>query len=175
MGSKHMEQHWYAIYTKYNAEKTLRECIENYSQLNALQYETFLPFRHEIKQWRDRTKVKKLPLFRNYLFVKHDDNAFYKIKTMKGFCDYVRFGLAPSTIPTQQMEMIKKVANFHAGENCHTSHLVKGQKVKICRGSLAGYEGVLRENQHNHTVAIEIKSLKLCLNVHMPADDVLYV
>ncbi|MGL1957289.1 MAG: UpxY family transcription antiterminator [Colwellia sp.] len=168
-----MEQHWYAIYTKHNAEKTLRECIAHYSQLNALSYETFLPFRHEIKQWRDRTKVKKLPLFSNYLFVKHDDNAFHKIKTMKGFCDYVRFGLTPSTIPLQQMEMIKKVAEFQAGKNCSTSQFVKGKKVKICRGTLAGFEGILLENSNNHTVALEIKSLKLCLNVQMPADDVM--
>lgn len=168
-----MEQHWYAIYTKHNGEKTLRECIANYSKLNALNYETYLPFRKEIKQWRDRTKVKMLPLFRNYLFVKHDDDAFHKIKTMKGFCDYVRFGLTPSTIPAQQMDLIKKVAQYQTGEYKQPSQLVKGKKVKVCRGSLAGYEGVLLENQHNHTVAIEIKSLKLCLNVHMPAEDVL--
>lgn len=167
-----MEQHWYAIYTKHNAEKTLRECITQYSRLNALPYETFLPFRNEVKQWRDRTKVKKLPLFRNYLFVKHDDNAFHQIKTMKGFCDYVRFGLTPSTIPAQQMAMIKKIAEFQTGEHCQTGQLVKGKKVKICRGTLAGFEGTLIENQTKHSVAIEIKSLKLCLNVKMPADDV---
>ena len=51
--------------------------------------------------------------------------------------------------------------------------LVKGKKVKICRGSLAGFEGTLIENQTKHSVAIEIKSLKLCLNVKMPADDVM--
>ena len=124
-----MEQHWYAIYTKNNAEKTLRECISHFSRLHALPYETFLPLRNEIKQWRDRTKVKKLPLFKNYLFVKHDDNAFHHIKTMKGFCDYVRFGLTPSTIPTQQMEMIKKIAEFQTGAQCQTGQLVKGKKV----------------------------------------------
>lgn len=168
-----MEQHWYAIYTKNNAEKTLLACISHFSQLHALPYETFLPLRNEIKQWRDRTNIKKLPLFKNYLFVKHDDNAFHKIKTMKGFCDYVRFGLSPSMIPDQQMEMIKKVAEFQTAEHCQPSKLTKGKKVKICRGALAGYEGVLLENQHKHTVAIEIQSLKLCLNVQMPADDVM--
>ena len=151
------------------------DCIVDYSQQRALPYETFLPFRQEIKQWRDRTKVKTLPLFKNYLFVKHDDNAFYKIKTMKGFYDYVRFGLLPSTIPDQQMEMIKKIAEFQAGKQCQTGQLVKGKAVKICRGALSGYEGTLLENQHNHIVAIEVKSLKLCLNVQMPADDVVCI
>lgn len=171
-GEEHMKAHWYAIYTKHNAEKTLLACISNYSQLNALNYETYLPFRKEIKQWRDRTKVKRLPLFRNYLFVKHDDNAFYKIKTMKGFCDYVRFGLTPSVIPTQQMEIIKKVAEYQADEHCRTSKLIKGKKVKVCRGALSGYEGVLLEDQSKNTLAIEVKSLKLCLNIQVPVTDV---
>lgn len=170
-----MEQYWYVIYTKHNSEKALRECISNYSQRNALNYETYLPFRIEVKQWRDRTKVRKLPLFRNYLFVKHDDNAFYKIKTMKGFCDYVRFGLTPTRIPAQQMDIIKKVAEYQRGKHCLTSKLRKGKKVKIFRGALAGVDGVLREDQSNNTVAIEIESLKLCLSVQVPITDVVVI
>lgn len=170
-----MELHWYAIYTKHNAEQTLRECILNYSQRNALNYETYLPLREEVKQWRDRKKINKLPLFKNYLFVKHDDNAFFKIKTMKGFCEYIRFGSTPSTIPLQQMEIIKKVVEFQAGKNCQASKLVKGKKVKICRGALAGFEGVLLENQSNSTLAIEVKSLKLCLKVQVPVADVVLI
>jgi len=175
MEHRKMELHWYAIYTKHNAEQTLRECILNYSQRNALHYETYLPLREEVKKWRDRIKVKKLPLFRNYLFVKHDDNAFYKIKTMKGFCDYIRFGSTPSTIPLQQMEIIKKVVEYQAGEYCQASKLVKGKNVEICRGALTGFEGVLLEDQSNNTLAIEVKSLKLCLNVQVPVTDVVLI
>lgn len=170
-----MEHHWYAIYTNHHAEKTLQHSIANYSDDHGFNYETYLPFREEVKQWRDRKVIKKLPLFRNYLFVKHDDNAFFKIKSMRGFYDYVRFGSAPATIPSEQMEMIKKVAEYQAGEHCQHSKLVKGKKVKICRGALVGYEGVLCEDQDKHTVAIAIKSLKLCLSVKMPAADVVSV
>lgn len=167
-----MELHWYAIYTKRNAEQTLRECILNYSQRNALNYETYLPLFEEVKRWRDRNRIKKRPLFRNYIFVKHDDNAFYKIKTMKGFCDYIRFGSTPSTIPFQQMDMIKKVVEYQAGKNCQPSKLVKGKQVKVCRGVLSGYEGTLLEDQSKNTLAIEVKSLKLCLNIQIPVTDV---
>lgn len=170
-----MEHHWYAIYTNHHAENNLRASIENYSKYHTLNYETYLPFREEIKQWRDRKIVKKLPLFRNYLFVKHDDNGFYKIKTMPGFCDYVRIGATPTIIPETQMNMIKKVAEYQVDEHCQQSKLRKGKRVKICRGALVGYEGVLCEDQDNHIVAIAIKSLKLCLSVKMHAADVVSV
>jgi transcriptional antiterminator RfaH len=172
-----MQLHWYAIYTKFNSEQILRECILNYSQRNALNYETYLPLTKEVKKWRDRVNVKKLPLFKNYLFVKHDDNGFYNIKTMKGFCDYVRFGSTPSTIPLEQMETIKKVVEHQKDECCQPStldksKLVKGEKVKINNGALAGVEGVLLDGAKKNTLAIEIKGLKLYLNVQVAATDV---
>ncbi|MEW6982671.1 transcription termination/antitermination protein NusG [Colwelliaceae bacterium 6471] len=170
-----MNLHWYAIYTKHNAEQTLQQCITNYSERYALNYETYLPLREHVTKWRDRNSIKKLPLFRNYLFVKHDDNGFYKIKTMKGFCDYIRFGSNPSTIPSKQMEIIQKVVAHQAGKYCQSSSFVKGKKVKICRGPLAGYEGVLQEEQHSNMLAIEVKSLKLFLNVHVAVTDVVLV
>lgn len=170
-----VEQHWYAIYTKHNAEQTLLESILNYSQRNALNYEAYLPLREEVKKWRDRLKVKKSPVFKNYLFVKHDDNAFHKIKNMKGFCDYIRFGLTPSAIPIQQMELIKKVIEHQSSKYCKPSLLIKGKKVRIIHGTLAGYEGILLDNQLHHTLAIEVKSLKLCLNVNIAAADVVLI
>lgn len=172
MERRYMTQHWYAIYTKHNAEQILREGIVNYSERNALNYETYLPLREDVKKWRDRIKVRKLPLFRNYLFVKHDDNGFHKIKNMKGFCDYIRLGSMPSTIPLKQMELIKKVVEHQEGEYCQPSKLVKGKKVKICCGDLAGFEGVLLADQSHHTLAIEVKSLQLFLNVNVAITDV---
>ncbi len=170
-----MELNWYAIYTKHNTEEVLRECILQHSQRNNLAYETYLPLREEIKKWRDRIKVKKLPLFRNYLFVKHDDNAFHKIKNMKGFCDYIRFGSAPSIIPPEQMDIIKKVVQYQKGKCCQSHKLVRGKRVKICRGVLAGFEGVLLEDQMTDMLAIEIKSLKLFLHVQVPMSDVVII
>lgn len=166
---------WYAIYTNYNAEQTLDGCIKNFSKQHELDYETYLPLQAETKRWQDRTKVVKKPLFRNYLFVKHDDNAFSKVKNMKGFCSYVRTGIKPSVIPTPQMDIIKKVASYQTGSMVELKALTKGKKVKVCRGAFAGYEGVLMENQNNKQLAIEIKSLKLYVSVLLPAGDVVLI
>lgn len=169
--SKEMTLHWYAIYTKHNSEKELQKCISDYSRVNGLNYETYLPLREEIKSWRDRTRIKKVPLFRNYIFVRHDDNGFHKIIRMKGFCDYIRFGPQPSKIPLPQMDMIKKVVGQQSGEYTPPSKQVKGEKIKIHHGALAGYYGILLEDESNNNLAVEIKSLKLFLHVKIPEKD----
>jgi transcriptional antiterminator RfaH len=165
-----MTLHWYAIYTKHNSEQALQKCISDYSQINGLNYATYLPLREEVKQWRDRTRIKKVPLFRNYIFVRHDDNAFHQIVKMKGVCDYVRFGPQPSKISTEQMEMIQKVVKHQSDIYSPPSKFVKGTKVEITKGALAGYQGVLLEDQSNNNLAVEIKSLKLFFNIKVPKD-----
>ena len=170
-----MAENWYSIYTHCNAEAILQNSIARYSEMNTVNYETFLPLQVERKQWKDRVKVRKVPLFRNYLFVKHDDGGFHKIKTMKGFQNYVCTGTNPSIIPEYEIDMVRSIANFRADQTARTSPLATGRKVKICRGALAGYRGILIENQRNSTVAISIKSLNLCLSIRMPADHVMCV
>lgn len=176
-----MELRWYAIYTKHNAEQTLRESILNYSQRNNLSYEIYLPLREEVKKWRDRINVRKIPLFRNYLFVKHDDNAFYKLKTMKGFYDYVRFGASPRAIPIQQMEMIKKIVEHHPVVYCQANKSDKGnkgnkgRKARVFRGDLVGLEGVLFDENRDNIIAVEVKSLNLCFQIKVPAADVVII
>ena len=171
-GTKKMNQNWYAIYTKYNAEETLRTCIENYSRLNDLNYQTYLPLRQEIKQWSDRRKVSTSPLFNNYLFTRHDDEGFSKIKNMPGFSYYIRFGSQPSIIPEQEMVLIKAVISYQQNTFCLPHKLAKGDAVKICKGALAGYEGILLKDQSSPKLAIAVKSLKLFLNVEVSMTDV---
>ena len=166
-----MTLNWYALYTKHNAEQTVQECILSFSQSNSLNYETYLPIRKEVKKWGDRMKVVQVPLFKNYLFVKHDDNAFHHIIKMKGVCDYIRFGPKPSKIPKEQMEMIKKVIQLQSSQLAPSNKFVKGKKVEITKGPLAGYSGILLEDQKNNNLSVEIKSLKLFFDVKVPVND----
>jgi len=165
-------QHWYAIYTKYNAEKKLSDCILNHSNKYELNYQTYLPLSITDKQWSDRSKQVHKPLFSNYLFVKHDQCGFYYLKSMPGFSYYVRFGAMPTIIPEQQMELIRQVVSYQKNTYTLPKKLVKGDVVKICKGALAGYQGVLLQDQQNHMIAIEIKSLQIFLNVHISITDV---
>ena len=158
---------------KGNEEQKLRDCILTFSREHALPYETFLPLTTEIKQWSDRKKVRKIPLFKNYLFVKHDTKGFHQIKKMPGFGNYIRFGQYPSVIPQAQISMIETIVEHHQPVVCKP--LVQGDKVRICHGPLADCEGILVADQRQNKVAIEVKNLGQCLQIIVPTKDMVLI
>jgi len=170
-----MIQHWYAIYTKHNAEQKLQQAIDQHNLKFNSNYSTYLPLRTEVKQWSDRQKKISLPLFNNYLFVKHDESGFNKIQYMPGFSFYIRFGKLPSVIPDEQMNLIQQVVKYQQGAVSSPTQMMKGDLVKVHRGPLKGHQGVLIKDQDNKKVAIEIKSLKMFLHVEIPTSDVVPV
>lgn len=171
--NRDMTSSWYAIYTKSKSEIKLQNCISDFSLSNNLNYETYLPLKHEIKTRNHKVSVRKVPLFTNYLFVKHDDNAFQHIIKMKGVCHYVRFGPHPSKIPVEQIEMIKVIVNCYPDTVITSNSSVKGTKVKINNGPLAGYQAILLDGDVSNNLALEVKGLQLYFNVKVPALDTL--
>lgn len=170
-----MNSHWYAIYTKFNEEAKLQDAIVNLSESYDLGYETYLPHTELIKRWKDRVKVKQVLAFKNYLFVRHDDNAFHKIKSMRGFCHYVSFGRGPSSIPCEQIDMLKKVAKHQLIKESGFIKATTGTKVRIVRGPLKGYDAILLRKNARASVVLAINSINLFLNVNMDAKDVEFI
>lgn len=166
-----MNHQWYAIYTKTNAEIKLRDSINAYSQQHNKDYETYLPMTTATKKWSDRTIRRPAVLFKNYLFVKHDDSGFGQIKKMPGFMFYVQFGQSPSVIPPNQVNLIRQITENFDEIDCCPAKLAVGDRVKVCKGPLANMEGRLVESRSNSKVAIEIKRLQQCVQVVIPRND----
>lgn len=169
---KDIMESWYAIYTKRHCEKKFCESVFGLIQSMEFHGETYLPLRIEETQWSDRKKCKSVPLFHNYVFVKHDDNGFDKLKRIPGFCEYVRFTKYPAKIPEEQICMIKSILENERGVSSISTTLMQGDKVRICQGPLAGYEGALIESKNSSKVAIEVKKFNQCLLVNVAVDDI---
>lgn len=167
-----MKNNWYVIYTKSSCETSLHDFIVEFNEGGSQPYEAYLPTTSEIKQWSDRKKEKVIPLFKNYLFVKHDDSGFQNIKKMPGFSDYIRFGPYPTVMPEDQIDMIKKALEVDKAVTCKPRSFHRGQRVVICKGPMAGYEGILIKDQENLKVAIEIKYLDQCLHVNVSLNNI---
>jgi transcription antitermination factor NusG len=167
-----MSESWYVVYTKRYQEMKLEEYFMSFSSDRSLGYQSYLPLTNEVKTWSDRKKVIQLPLFSNYLFVKHDESGFNNVKRMPGFVEYVRFGGYPSVIPEEQIFMIKKILEADKFAMSKTQSLIKGQRVRIIKGPMEGLEGVLIKDQLNLKVAIELEHLKRSLQVSVPINNI---
>lgn len=168
-----MSEGWYVVYTKRFQESKLEEYFMAFSSSRSLNYQSYLPLTNEVKTWSDRKKVKKVPLFNNYLFIKHDESGFQNIKKMPGFVEYVRFGKYPSLVPEQQIMMVKAVLEADSFATSKARSLVKGEKVRIIKGPMEGMEGELIKDQLNLKVAIEVTYLERSLQVSVPINNIL--
>lgn len=166
---------WYAVYTKKFSEEKLKNYFLNFSNNNELGYECYLPMISEVRSWSDRKKVKRVPLFRNYLFVRHDVSGFQNLIKMPGFLDYVRFGKYPEKIQDDQIDLIRRAMEVDSGITCCDFKLVKGDRVRVKTGPLKDVEGVLVKDQENSKIAIEIKGINQCMQLSLSVDNAIKV
>lgn len=168
-----MNDGWYVVYTKPFHEIKLARYFMDFNLDNDLDCQIYLPMTKEVKVWSDRKKTVSVPLFKNYIFVKHDESGFNNIKKMPGFVQYIRFGQYPSVVPDDQIKIIKMILAEDEFAMSQSKTLVKGDKVRIISGPMTDLEGILIKDQKNLKVAIEIKHLDRSLQVHVPMSNIL--
>jgi len=163
------KKNWYGIYTHANTEKKL------YENINNRKIEAFLPLTKEIRQWSDRKKEFMLPVFKSYVFVYVDFVGMHIIKKLAGFSHYIRFGGYPTIISEHDINLIRTVIQHYSKINAISSNFISGEKVKIYRGILSGYSGVLTKDQQGKKVALAVNKLNQSLLVEIPETDIIRI
>ncbi len=156
---------WYAVQTKPNAEIGLLQLIKAKKDDGKWPIDAYLP----LKQTADTPT----PLFRGYLFVKHDDSGFHQLQYTTGVKCYVRFGGYPTPVPEKDISLIQLVETHFNQAEFKESYLMAGQPVRIMGGVLNGRTGKLLENASGKRVALEIENLGFSLAVRVPARHIL--
>lgn len=150
------DQQWYAGYTKYRKEDLFERSA------NEKGFETYLP-----------RKITGEPLFNNYVFVHVYPQDLHQLTYLKGLTNMVRFNGYPSTIPTPQVELLKKIELHYNDMQSRSSHMVKGDRVLIVKGPLSGHEGLLTQNQGTHKVALSMLKLNQSVLINVPLSHVI--
>lgn len=160
----HLNPSWYVVYTYPQAEKQVR------NKVNELGYETFLPMQKEVRQWSDRKKEIETPLFPNYVFVKTSSQERFNLMKVRGLVNFISFGGSPVSIPEEEIESIKKVlcGNPVVSSTADNYHI--GDRVTITKGQFAGTEGILvRENGKSRFV-VQLQALKQSVSIDISKD-----
>ncbi|WP_448547741.1 transcription termination/antitermination protein NusG [Thalassotalea fusca] len=160
------QMQWYAIRTKPKAEiKVFQQAERKLSEVGGSQ--AYLPM-------EDKGEMLQ-PLFKGYVFVKHDDSGFHALKYTPGVRDYVRFSQFPTPIPEQEIELVKKMEAHFNHVALIDSCLVKGSRVKVIRGILAGREGILSQDQKGKKIAIQLFSIGKSAVLQVSGSDVVAI
>ncbi|WP_422007628.1 UpxY family transcription antiterminator [Roseivirga pacifica] len=147
--SKAQSKYWTAFYTKPRNEKKVGE------RLGDLGYEIFCPVRTVLKQWSDRKKKVKEPLFTSYIFARVDEVLRQEILQDQGVVSSVFWLGKPVVVRDSEIRAIDDFLNENPETDAVSRIFHEGEKLQITDGPLRGETGEL----------LKIKGTKLILTI----------
>ena len=155
---------WYAVYTRFKAEKKVEERLS----LNG--FDSFLPLQTIIRQWSDRKKKVQVPLINSYVFVRSDKKDLSKIYQVSGVVSILKYLGNYAIVKDTEIENLRILSNN--GLPIQTSNkainLSKGEKVNVLSGPFMGLQATYVMNGGKHKVIVEIETLGTYIEVTMP-------
>ena len=153
---------WYAL----RIRQRFREQCEDY--LKAHSYDFFSPVKPEVRQWSDRRKITHVPLFPGYLFCRFECRESMPIWLAPGVIDIINSGGRLLEVDAEQIENIKRCLDASVSIDV-IPELIRGRKVRIISGPLAGISGVLTLIKQHLRVALEITMMNRTVLVEVHA------
>jgi len=146
------EQTWFALTAKHQHEPTVARLLD------AKGFEVFQPTYIEVRRWRDRNKVLKLPLFPGYVFFCGGLERRVDILSTPGVFSIVSFGETAAEIGSEEIAAIRRVTYTQMAIRPHP-FLTVGDRVRVLRGPLAGVSGILQKQKDACRLVLSIELL----------------
>ena len=151
--------HWYAVYTKPRWEKKVAQLLSEKG------IDHYCPVAKVVRQWSDRKKTVLDPIFKGYVFVKTPDATKWELRKIPGILNFVYWLGKPAQIKETEIITIKKFLNEFNDVEVEKKGFVLNSTVRITRGVLMNYEGMVIEVFGNRAV-VKIDSLDIQLSAH---------
>lgn len=160
------ERNWLAFYTKPRQEFKTAELFAN------LSIEYYLPTIITLRQWSDRKKKIRVPLFNGYVFAKVDEKERLTAVQQESVVKVICFSGKPSYIPEWQIESLKKML-ADTPDVFVTHGLEAGQQVKITEGPFGGVVGIIKDVNKEKWLSVSVELLNRTVSVKLPLESVI--
>lgn len=143
------KSYWTAFYTKPRNE------IKAANRLIGQGFEVYCPTRTVVKQWSDRKKRVKEPIFSSYLFAKVNESSRSEILRDNGIVSNVFWLGMPAVIRECEILAIRSFLEDYSQIKTSFDTGIIGSKVLVDSGPLSGQTGVVKR----------VKGNRVCLNI----------
>ena len=157
---------WYLVYSKPRQE---RVALDNLSRQG---YQTFLPLIRLRRKRQRRYVWVTEPMFPRYLFINLSDESdnWGPIRSTIGVAGLVRFGGRPAKVPD---DLVSALQSNEAGVwEMPTPDLKSGDRVRICEGPMAGYEGIFQSRSGKERVTLLLGVVSQAARVEVALDHI---
>lgn len=144
---------WFAIRVKPKHEERTALALRQKG------YEEFLPTRRERRQWADRWKEIRAPLFPGYLFCRIDIAQRLPVLTIPGVLHIVGTGKCPVPISDEEVAAIQTVT----ASGCWLEdwpYLDAGERIVLVDGPLKNVEGILISHAGQDRLVVSVDLLQ---------------
>lgn len=161
------EAHWFAVRIR------ARQEMSTEANLQTIGVQHYLPVKEEVRQWSDRKRQVKVPLFSGYTFVRIQPTSGYWLQVLKlpGVLGFVGNATGPLAIPDQQIEDIRTLL-AERFECDVLSNCPEGTRVRVRSGALAGLEGTLVRYNSMLRLVVSIETIDKSLAIVVSREDV---
>jgi transcription antitermination factor NusG len=157
-------ENWYALCTCPRHEKRLAE------EIRRRDLSCFLPLYRSIRRWKDRRKELEMVLFPGYLFVRMALANKLRVLQLPGALRLVSFNGQPAALPPGEIESLQNRLSHGSKLEPHP-YLRRGRRVRIRRGPLEGFEGIVVRRKDSCRVVFSIDLIMRSVSVEVAALD----
>jgi transcriptional antiterminator NusG len=154
---------WYVFYTASRQEKV----CEQY--LTAEGFTVYLPLSEQLRQWSDRKKKVKVPLFPGYIFVKCMISEITKISGYRGVVGPVRFESGYAIAKEGEIESIRRLLETGVYAEVIPGSITTGDRVIVEEGPLKGQTGQCVLESCGSYLYVEISSVNHTIRCKLTA------
>lgn len=151
---------WYAVQSRPRWEKKV------VAKLSERGIENYCPLQKRISQWSDRKKIILEPVFKGFIFVRVSDENIWSIKNIDGIINYIYWLGKPAVVRDEEIDTVRKFLNEFDNVEVESTHIRINEKVRVTRGALMNYEGILLEVSGNKAI-VKIDSMGIFLSAHL--------
>ena len=158
--------YWTAFYTKPRSEKKASE------RLSVKGFQVYCPTRTILRQWSDRKKKVKEPVFTSYIFARVDEVKRQQILYEPSIVSSVFWLGKPVVIRDTEIDEIERFLSEHPeAQGMSTGTLKPGQEARVVRGPLDGESGIVRQIRGNKVI-LEISNLGIELQAEIAVSKI---
>ena len=131
------EAKWFAIYTRYKAEKEVVRLLAK------KRIEAYLPINRIVKQYVSKRKIVELPLINCYVFVRIIKDQYVPVLETNNVLKFINFSKKIVAIPDHEIALLKRICQEQLDIEVSQTSFQKGKPVEIIGGNLTGVHGKL--------------------------------
>ncbi len=130
---------WFVICTKSRAEFKTAEQLTKYG------FDVYCPSITTERQWSDRKKRVKTPLFNSFVFINIAENSREKIFDFIGMVRYLFWMGKPAVVRDSEISVLKEWMDNDQVDDVRVSAISPGDKIIIANGAFKDKEATVQE------------------------------